>query len=62
MLLMERRYYLEELVKILKIPRSTYYNWERAGKVPEPKRDPMSNYRYWTEADIKKLKKITGRG
>jgi len=61
-LLMEKRYYLDELVKILGIPRSTYYNWEREGKIPKPKRDPMSHYRYWTDSDVKKLKKITGRG
>lgn len=58
---MEKRYYIEDLIKFLAISRKTYYNWEAAGKVPEPKRDPMSNYRYWTDADIKKLKKITGR-
>lgn len=58
---MEKRYYLDEVIKILGIPRSTYYNWEREGKIPKPKRDPMSNYRYWTDADLKKLKKITGR-
>ena len=58
---MEKRYYIEELIKVLGISRKTYYNWEEAGKVPQSKRDPMSNYRYWTEADVKKLKKITGR-
>lgn len=61
-LIVEKRYYLDELIKILGIPRSTYYNWEKTGKVPEPKRDPMSNYRFWTVADIKKIKKVTGRG
>ncbi len=59
---MEKRYYIEDLIKFLGISRKTYYNWEEAGKVSKPKRDPMSNYRYWTEADIKKLKKLTGRG
>jgi DNA-binding transcriptional MerR regulator len=58
---MEKRYYIEDIEQILKVPRSTYYNWERSGKIPQPKRDPMSNYRYWTEEDVKKLKKITGR-
>ena len=56
------RYYLADLIKILGISRNTFYNWERDGKVPVPKRDPMSNYRFWTESDIMKLKKITGRG
>lgn len=58
---MEIRYYIEDIERILKISRKTYYNWEKAGKIPEAKRDPMSNYRYWTDADLQKLKKITGR-
>lgn len=58
----DKRHYIQEVIKILGISKKTYYNWEDAGKVPEPKRDPMSNYRYWTKKDIEKLKKITGRG
>ncbi len=59
---MKKRYYINDLIKALGISKNSYYNWERQGKVPEAKRDPMSNYRYWTDEDIKKLKKITGRG
>jgi len=59
---MEKKYYIEDVERILKVPRTTYYNWEKAKKVPRPKRDPMSKYRYWTETDLKRLKKITGRG
>ena len=59
---MDKRYYLDDVIKILGVPRSTYYNWERAGKIPLPKRDPMSHYRYWTEEDLHKLKQKTGRG
>ena len=58
----EKRYFIQEVIKILGISKKTYYNWEDAGKIPTPKRDPMSNYRYWTKKDIDKLKKITGRG
>ncbi len=58
---MKERYYINDLIKELGITKNTYYNWEKAGKVPESKRDPMSNYRYWTEEDIKKLKKLTKR-
>ena len=59
---MESRYLIEDIERILKVSRKTYYNWEKAGKVPKAKRDPMSNFRYWTEEDLRKLKKITGRG
>ncbi|MFH1014691.1 MAG: MerR family transcriptional regulator [Nitrospirota bacterium] len=58
---MEKRYHLKDLTKILGIGRNTYYNWEQSGKIPKPKRDPMSRFRYWTEKDIRKLRKITGR-
>ena len=56
-----KKYEISDVEKILKITRRTYYRWESAGKVPKAKRDPMSNYRYWTEDDIKRLKKLTGR-
>jgi len=58
---MKKRYSIEDIERELGITRKTYYNWEDAGKVPKAKRDPMSNYRYWTEADLRNLKKLTGR-
>jgi len=57
----DKRHQIEDIEKILNISRYTYYNWEKSGKVPRAKRDPMSGYRYWTNADLKRLKKITGR-
>jgi len=56
-----KRYYVDEVIEILGIHRNTLYLWESKNKIPLPKRDPMSNYRFWTEEDLKKLKKITGR-
>jgi len=58
---MGKRYFIKDLEKILKVKRAAYYYWEEVGKVPKAKRTPMGNYRYWTERDIKRLKKITGR-
>ena len=58
---MEKRYFIEDVEKELCITRRTYYNWEKAGKVPKAKRDPMNGYRYWTMKDLRKLKKRTGR-
>ena len=55
------RYTRKEMAKILGVSDKTMINWEKAGKIPKPKRDPMSNYRYYLKEDIKKLKKITGR-
>ncbi len=58
---MQKRYRISEVIKILDISRKTLYLWEEAKKIPKAKRDPMSGYRYWTEEDLKKLKRITGR-
>jgi len=58
---MKKIYFIKDLEKALKVKRKTFYYWEKKGKVPKAKRTPMGNYRYWTEEDIKKLKKITGR-
>lgn len=58
---MHKRYKITDIENILRITRRTYYRWEKAEKVPKAKRDPMSNKRYWTDVDIMRLKKITGR-
>jgi len=58
---MERKFLIRDIEKILKVCRKTYYNWEKSGKVPKARRDPMSNFRYWLYKDIKRLKKITQR-
>ncbi len=57
----KRRYSRRETAKILGVSDKTLINWEKAGKIPKPKRDPMSNYRYYKKKDIERLKKITGR-
>jgi len=56
------RYTTAKLQKILKVSKNTLIRWEKAKKIPPARRDPMSKYRYWTDEDLKKLKKITGRG
>lgn len=58
---MEKRYFIKEVERILTVKRASLFYWERTGKIPKAKRTPMGNYRYWTEEDIKKLKKIIGR-
>lgn len=51
----------QEVAGILGVTRRTLYNWEKTGKIPGAKRDPMSNYRVYSEKDLRKLKKITNR-
>ena len=58
---MKKRYFIAGLIKELGISRKTYYNWEKLEKIPRPKRDPMSGFRYWTPEDIQLLKELTER-
>jgi len=55
---MNKKYLIQDLERILGIKRKTYFYWEKTGKVPKAKRTRMGNYRYWTEADIRKLKEL----
>ncbi len=58
---MKEKYFIKDLERKLGVKRKTYFYWEKKGKVPKARRTSMGNYRYWTEEDIKKLRKITGR-
>jgi len=58
---MKHGYSRIEVAEILGVSPRTLINWENAKKIPKPKRDPMSNYRYYSKEDLKKLKRITGR-
>lgn len=54
-------YSAAEVSDILGITKNTLFNWEKAGKIPRPRRDPMNNYRIFSEKDLKKLRSITAR-
>ena len=60
--MVEKRFYINDILKLLGVSKNTYLNWEKLGKIPKAKRDPMNNYRYWSKADVKQLMKATGRG
>jgi len=42
--------------------KNTLYNWERKRKIPKAYRDPMSGWRLYSQKDIERIKKISGRG
>lgn len=55
------KYYLAgEVAKILGVHRQTLKNWIRLKKI-KPKRDKLSGYYFWTEADVAKMKKAKRR-
>ncbi len=57
-----KRYYrVSEVCKALGIFKNTLYNWERMGKIPKAYRDPMSGWRLYSQKDIERIKKISGR-
>ena len=57
-----KKYYIKDLEKFIGVYREKIFYWEKVHKILLSKRDPMSNYRYWTSADVEKIKKIiTGR-
>ena len=55
-------YTRSDVIKELKISKNTLFAWEKAGKIPKAKRDPMSGYRAWTREEIEKIKKIINKG
>ena len=55
------RHTAQYTASLLGIYKRTLFNWEESGKIPKAKRDPMNNYRYYTEDDIILLRKITQR-
>ena len=55
------RHTAQRVADILGVDKRTLFNWETARKIPKAKRDPMNNYRYYTDKDIRQLKGITNR-
>lgn len=56
-----KRHNSQNVAEFLGVNKRTLFNWEATGKIPKARRDPMNNYRYYTDFDIKQLRKITGR-
>jgi excisionase family DNA binding protein len=54
-------YTIQEVADILGVGKTTIYNWERLGKIPKARRELISNYRIFTNSDVEKLQRITGR-
>jgi len=55
----KNRYTAQQVARILGIYKRTLFNWEKSGKIPPAKRDPMNNYRYYTAEDIEYLREKT---
>ena len=55
---MKKKYYIKEVERYLGVYREKLFYWERRGKIPSAHRETMSGYRYWTLAELKKIRKI----
>ena len=55
---MKKIYYIKDLERLLAVGRTTIFYWEVTGKIPKARRTPMGNYRWWTQGDLKRIKKI----
>jgi len=55
-----KKFYIKDVEKILGVKRSTLFVWERENKIPKAKREKMSGYRYWSKAEIERIRKMAG--
>ena len=54
----KNKLYIRDAEKHLGVQRKTLFYWEAKNKIPKARREPMSNYRYWTQKDLMKIKQI----
>jgi DNA-binding transcriptional MerR regulator len=47
-----------EVAASLGVTKTTLKNWLRAGKVPEPLRDPSNGYRVWSVHDVDQIRRV----
>jgi DNA-binding transcriptional MerR regulator len=40
------------------VTTQTLYNWLRKGKIAEPKRHPVTQYRLWTPQDVQRIRQF----
>ena len=57
-----KRYSIQEIADILGIYKGTIVNYEKKHIFPKPNRNPINNYREYTDEDIKILKRILQKG
>jgi predicted DNA-binding transcriptional regulator AlpA len=51
-------YRTAEVASVLDISTRTLFRKLKSGEFPEPKRDPVNNYRVWTISEIEQLERL----
>jgi DNA-binding transcriptional MerR regulator len=47
-----------EVAEVFGVTTQTLYNWLKKGKIPEPKRHPITKYRLWTPQDVQRIRQV----
>ena len=58
----EKKYNIQEVAHVLNIYKGTIVNYEKKHIFPKPHRNPINNYREYTEENINTLKHILQKG
>lgn len=45
-----------EVAALIGITKQTILNWIRSGRIDEPQRNPVNNYRMWSENDVARIR------
>jgi len=51
-----------EVAATLNVSCTTLYNWLREGRIPEPRRNPLTKYRLWTVKDVELIRNTITAG
>lgn len=51
-----------QVAEILGVTKKTLKNWLRAGRIPEPDRNPRNRYRVWTLEEVEAIRQILREG
>ena len=54
-------YSVQEAADLIGISKETLLKYEKEGKIPPAKRNPINNWRQYTDGDIEQMKRIMGR-
>lgn len=58
---MKKHYTIGQLAKELGVCKNTIFYWLKTGKIKEPAREKISGFRYWTEEELKNIRKLKDR-
>ena len=47
-----------EVASLIGTTKQTILNWLREGRIIEPERNPINNYRLWTDQDITRIREM----